>query len=131
LEVNGEAIFNSTPWYKAEEGITKLATGGMFSEFPNVKYTPDDIRFLVKDNAIYAITLGWPGEELKIKTLRSTYRNPHNLIIPALNESDIKSIKMLGIDEKLEWTLTEKGLIIRTPKEKPCEHAYTFKISMA
>ena len=131
LKVNGEAIFNSSPWYTAEEGTTKLTTGGMFSEFPDVKYTPADIRFTVKDNALYAITLGWPGEEFKIKTLRSIYRNPHNLIIPALDESDIKSIKMLGVDEELEWNLTEKGLIIRSPKERPCEHAYTFKISMA
>jgi alpha-L-fucosidase len=88
----------------------------------------------VKDNIIYAITLGWPGKELKIRTLRKSYKN----IIQqtkalrfyyVLDESDIRSIKMLGVDKELEWKLTDWGLKIKTPNEKPCKHAYVFKIS--
>ena len=46
-----------------------------------------------------------------------------------MDESDIRSIKMLGVYKELEWELTEFGLKIKTPNEKPCEHAYVFKIS--
>ncbi|KKM83360.1 hypothetical protein LCGC14_1310190, partial [marine sediment metagenome] len=92
-----------------------------------------DIRFTVKDNAIYAITLGWPGEEFKIKTLRKSYRKilrqSEAKKFYLMDESDIKSIKMLGVDKELEWKLTETGLKLKTPNKKPCEHAYVFKIS--
>ena len=133
LEVNGEAIYNTTPWFTAGEGKTKLARGGGFSEFAEVKYTAKDIRFTVKDNIIYAITLGWPGEEFKIKTLRKSYkkiiRQNEAARYYVMDESDIKSIKMLGVDKELEWKLTETGLKLKTPNKKPCEHAYVFKIS--
>jgi alpha-L-fucosidase len=87
----------------------------------------------VKDNTIYAITLGWPGDKFKIKTLRKSY----NKIIQQnkaagyyiMDESDIRNIKMLGVDKELEWELTDFGLKIKTPNEKPCKHAYVFKIS--
>jgi alpha-L-fucosidase len=45
-----------------------------------------------------------------------------------LYESEIGSIKMLGVDRELEWSLTGENLEIKTPNEKPCEHAYVFKI---
>jgi len=40
----------------------------------------------------------------------------------------IQSITMLGDDKPLEWDLTPMGLKIKTPKNKPCEHAFVFKI---
>ncbi len=86
----------------------------------------------MKDNIIYAITLGWPGEEFKIKTLRKSYKiilQNEALRYYVMDESDIRSIKMLGVDKELEWELTDFGLKIKTPNEKPCEHAYVFKIS--
>ena len=35
---------------------------------------------------------------------------------------------MLGNESELDWTLTDEALVIRTPREKPCEHAFVFKI---
>jgi hypothetical protein len=35
---------------------------------------------------------------------------------------------MLGIDKELKWEMTNKGLIIETPKIKPFDYALTFKI---
>ena len=45
-----------------------------------------------------------------------------------LYESEISAIKMLGVDRELEWSLTEEGLSIETPDEKPCDHAFAFRI---
>jgi alpha-L-fucosidase len=133
LDINGEAIYGSTPWSIAEEGPTKLGEGGMFSERGDRPYTPEDIRFTVKDNALYAIVLGWPyREKWTISTLRTSWinavkseRNKYHLI----QNEDIKSIKMLGLDTELQWSLDDNGLHIEVPNEKPCNYAITFKIS--
>ena len=135
LDVNSEAIFNTTPWIIAEAGPTKVKRTGMFSERKKVKYTPEDIRFVVKDNSVYAISLGWPDKQITIKIFRKTFKKlekpVHSMGTPhrAIAESDIKSVKMLGVDNELEWTLDDDGLHIRTPDIKPCENAYVFKIT--
>jgi len=117
LEINGEAIYGTTPWLTHGEGPTKMKRSGPFSEKKEVHYTAKDIRFTAKDDSLYAICLGWPGGKVTIKTLRSMYK------------SEISSIELLGIDKELDWSLTKRGLGIKTPAEKPCEHAYVFKIS--
>ena len=94
-----------------------MERGGAFSERHKVVYTAEDIRFTTKNYALYTICLGWPGEKVIIRSLKMLYR------------SDICSVRMLGVDKELEWSLTEVGLKIKTPNEKPCEHAYVFKIS--
>ena len=144
LEINGEAIYGSTPWSIAEEGPTKLGEGGMFSERGDRPYTPDDIRFTVKDNALYAIVLGWPYRAVfTISTLRKSYINiqgeREGSLIHVISEEDIKYIKMLGVDKELEWTLDDDGLHIKLEWSteddkppinvpKPCDYAVTFKI---
>ena len=35
---------------------------------------------------------------------------------------------MLGDPKELKWEMTKEGLTIETPKSKPCEYAFTFKI---
>lgn len=43
-------------------------------------------------------------------------------------KEEINRITMLGDGKELDWKLTQRGLIIDTPKKKPCEHAYVVKI---
>jgi len=116
--VNGEAIYGTTPWMTYGEGPTQMTTEGAFSEEQEVAYTAQDIRFTVKDDTLYATCLGWPGEQVTIKSAA-----------PLLYESEIQSVTMLGSEEPLDWRLTPEGLIIHRPAEKPCEHAYVFKIA--
>jgi alpha-L-fucosidase len=118
LEVNGEAIYGTTPWVIYGEGPTKMKKAGYFMEDEEVDYTPQDIRFTAKDDALYAICLGWPEETL---TIRSPAQR--------LYESEIASVEMLGVDGELAWTMTEEGLRVTPPPQPPCECAYTFKIS--
>ncbi|MBY8991444.1 MAG: alpha-L-fucosidase, partial [Candidatus Lokiarchaeota archaeon] len=128
LEINGEAIYGSTPWSIAEEGPTKLGEGGMFSERGDRPYTPDDIRFTVKDNALYAIVLGWPYRAVfTISTLRKSYINiqgeRERSLIHIISEEDIKYIRMLGIEKNLNWSLDDNSLNIEVPEKKPCDYA--------
>jgi len=71
LDVNGEAIYGTSPWFIAGEGPTNLsaATEIGFNEADTV-YTNKDVRFTVKGDVLYATFLAWPGEEAVIGTLR-------------------------------------------------------------
>jgi alpha-L-fucosidase len=136
--VNGEAIYGTTAWTKSGEGPTSVKIGeegdAMFNE-SDIVYTPQDIRFTVKDNVLYAVSLDWPKDEITIRSLvppnevdeeKEDFEYfPGYYIYP----DEIKSVTMLGDGKELEWELVQgEGLKIKTPKEKPCEHAYTFKI---
>ena len=135
IEVNKEAIFNSTPWVIAEEGPTKMTQTGGFSEQDEVSYTASDLRFVSKDNALYVFSLGWPDKTLLIKSLikppikRARSISPEEFYL--LEESDIESIYLLGDKQELSWSVSDQGLKIQMPKEKPCDHSFSFKISWA
>ncbi|MFX0099119.1 MAG: alpha-L-fucosidase C-terminal domain-containing protein, partial [Candidatus Hodarchaeota archaeon] len=130
IKTNEEGIFNSTPWVLAEEGPTKLGDikGHGFNEDKEFAYSEKDIRFVAKDNALYAFCLGWPGKELQIRSLTAPPAIPIPKEFYILEDSDIKSISLLGHDGTLDWKLTSMGLQITLPDKKPCEHACTFKI---
>ena len=117
LEVNGEAIYGTRPWRSYGEGPTKMIDLAAWYT-KGLDYPAHEIRFTTKENDLYAICLDWPGEQVTIESFRVLWK------------SEIKSIKMLGISEELEWSLTDKGLIIKTPDTKPCEHAFAIKISL-
>ena len=117
LEVNGEAIFETTPWTKYGEGPTRMESSGMFSERKEVRYTADDFRFTCRDNVVYATCLGWPEGHSTIESMRRLY------------PGEISSVKMLGDDRELDWRVTEKGLEIEPPDQRPCEDAFVYRIT--
>ncbi|MDR2087099.1 MAG: alpha-L-fucosidase [Dysgonamonadaceae bacterium] len=117
LNVNGEAIYGTRCWKKFGEGETE-STKGSFTDNTATTYTIQDIRFTTKENDFYAIVLKW-GEETVIKSLNSE----------AIADAKILNIQMLGSDEKIVWTQTGEGLKLSFPKSKPCNFAYSFKIT--
>ena len=123
LQVNGEAIYGTTCWVTPGEGPTKLKRGGSFNERDVQPYTGQDIRFTVKDNILYATVLDWPGAKVLIKSLAPRGQN-----WTGLYPSEIASITMLGDGKELKWEMTKQGLSIETPKTKPCDYAFVFKI---
>jgi alpha-L-fucosidase len=101
MDVNGEAIYGSRLWAHYEDG-------------ENVRYTN------VGDN-VYAISLGWPGEELEL-----THVQP---------DAD-SEIRLLGYDQPLEWAYdATDGLTITLPaalqneSARPSKYAYAFRIT--
>lgn len=124
LQVNGEAIYGTTCWVTPGEGTTKLDPKNKgFNEKNDLVYTAQEIRFTVKDNNLYAIVLDWPGDKVVIKSLP-----PRGQTWTGLYPGEIKSITMLGDNKELKWEMTKRGLTIETPKSKPCDYAYAFKI---
>jgi len=116
LAVNGEAIFGTSNWLVFGEGPVQLKKTGELNENEKLDYSAKDVRFTAKGNALYVTCLGWPTGPVTIETLKSLYA------------AEIKSVRMLGVDRELKWTLDGKGLTIVPPAKKPCEHAYVFKI---
>ena len=118
LRINGEAIYGTRCWKRYGEG-NAVSTKGSFSDNEATSYTSHDIRFTTKGNDFYAIVLNWDADHVLIKSLNKE----------TLGDAKVKDVVLLGSSEKLRWKETPQGFQIYFPKEKPCDYAYSFKIS--
>ena len=118
LAVNGEAIYGTRPWQTYGEGPTEVAEGS-FTDTQRATFTARDFRFTTNRNTLYAICLDWPGEEAVITSLGTN---------STVQADRIAHISLLGSAEPLSWSQDETGLMVKTPLDKPCQHAYTLKI---
>ncbi len=95
LTVNGDAIYGTRAWAEAPE-------------MENVKFTR-------KGEALYAISLKWPGETLTLAVGKK-----------------ISKVTMLGYDAPLKFTQKDGTLSITVPQltidKVPCQHAWSFKL---
>jgi alpha-L-fucosidase len=84
-------------------------------------------RFTVKGDSLYAIAQSWPGETAVITTLGtgSAAKFPDG----KLPEGNIKTVTLLGHPGKLQFTQDGEGLKVKLPADKPCDYAYTLKIT--
>ncbi len=100
LRVNGEAIYGTTYYNHAEEPAGD-----------------DDVRYTVKDGALYAIALDWPGRTL---TLGGD-----------LPFGEGTTVDLLGSDAgPLDWRRTPGGTVeITTPERVRDSHAHVFRIT--
>jgi len=132
LAVNGEAIYGTRPWRQAEQWTAGERQEQGFGEY-KVKYDINEMAgqkprdgkavkqvfFTQKDDALYAITPGWPGESLTLKGLAADKRRT--------------VVTMLGVDEPLGWAEKRGDIIIEPPQlsvdELPARHAYAFKLT--
>ena len=118
LKTNGEAIYGTRCWKKYGEGDA-VTTKGSFSDNQATEYTSRDIRFTTKDNDLYAIVLNWDADSFLVTSLTEE----------VIGDAKITGITLLGSDEAIRWEETDKGLRIFFPTQKPCDYAYSFKIS--
>lgn len=117
LRINGEAIYNTRPWKIFGEGPTEMPNSGHFTK--HVDYTPQDIRFTKSDNALYAIALGMPREEILISSLSLNNSLEHGTI------AEVKSLNGDNIDY---WKQDIDGLWIKLKANAPSQLAYAFSI---
>jgi alpha-L-fucosidase len=78
-----------------------------------------DIRFTTKGKTIYAITLGWPEDDLLIKSFAED-------TLPSAVK--IKQVSLVGCNQELKWDLKNEGLFIKVPSEMTNSMAAVFKI---
>ena len=103
MKVNGEAIYDSFPWRKYGEGVTKTSEGH-HSELNRNSYTSEDFRFTFKNGYLYAFVMKYPEDGiLRIKTLGKNSKQ-FNAII--------ESVEILGTS-KCEYDLCDDYLMVR------------------
>jgi alpha-L-fucosidase len=123
MRLNSEGIFDTRPWKVAGEGSMQTAeqANQAFNENLRKDLTEQDVRFTVKDKALYAFVMGWPAYETTIHSLATN---------TALQVGKIENVELLGRG-KVSFQQTDKGLTIRVPEIAPCKYAVTFKINGA
>lgn len=119
MDINGEAIHDTRPWTVFGEGPTVVPEGN-FKERTK-PFSSGDIRFTTKGNSLYAICLDWPGNEAWV-TIKSLSTKDQI--------GEISKIMLLGHDGRLNWQRHSEGLKIQMPSQKPCEHAFAFRIEL-
>jgi len=120
LWLNGEAIYGTRPWKVFGEGPTQVVSGS-FTDTRRGAFTPQDLRFTTKGDALYALLLAWPDHgEVTIQSLSSNLR---------LYPQEIAQVQLLGAKEPLQWSRGKGGLRVKLPEQKPCEAAYVLKIT--
>ena len=118
---NGEGIYGTRPWKVYGEGPSmKKQEKGTFGGVRDVRpYEPADIRFTSKGETLYAFCMVSPAEDIKISSLGKN---------TALVNKKVKSVSMLGSDEKLDWKQEEDALVISKPVKLPSWQVPGFKV---
>ncbi|MFY0601278.1 MAG: alpha-L-fucosidase [Cyclobacteriaceae bacterium] len=119
LAVNGEAIYDTRPWHIYGEGPTKV-NKGHHSESENKDSTSEDIRFTTNGDMLYATALDWSEEgKFIIKSLSSD--NPYE-------SRRVRSVETISGTNRVKWTQTKDGLVIKVKGGQPNEIAVAFRI---
>ncbi|MFD2587375.1 alpha-L-fucosidase [Croceitalea marina] len=123
LDINGEAIYETSHWKTFGEGPTQVSGGYMSENKGEKSFTHADIRFTEKDGVLYAIMLDWPAEgEVNIASLAKGSKY--------LNDVTVKEVSLLGSKNEVSFSHTEKGLVIKGLDDKVGDYAYTLKIRL-
>jgi alpha-L-fucosidase len=122
LKQNGEAIYDTTPWFVFGEGPTKIKPG--FGHDQDTQpYTAEDFRFTQKGTNVYAIAMGWPANgRFTIHSLSSAHQ---------ARGFHIANVELLGAPMKLDWHQAEDALEIHVATPPPGKYAYAFRLTTA
>ncbi|WP_366296166.1 alpha-L-fucosidase [Paenibacillus sp. AN1007] len=103
LQVNGEAIYDTSFWRIFGEGPTEVKEG-QFTDGEAKVFTSEDIRFTVKDSSLYAAVMVFPDNgSVHIKALREGSPHFHGII---------KNVRILGYEDQPHWERSEEALTI-------------------
>jgi alpha-L-fucosidase len=133
LKVNGEAIYGtrtagrSCQWTEGQQAkqeygefMVKYNLLDQVGQKPRDGMAVKQVFFTKKPDALYAISIGWPGAQLVLRDVTV----PPGAIIT-----------MLGVPGELTTSLDGTTLTITTPRLEPdaapCQHAFVFKITGA
>ncbi|MCD8042180.1 MAG: alpha-L-fucosidase [Tannerellaceae bacterium] len=114
MDVNKEGVFDTGPWLIFGEGpvsesVNPLHAQG-FNEGKHKPYTAEDIRFVIKNEVLYAHVMAWPENgQVVIKSLAEgspLYKQP------------VRKVSLLGTDTEITYKRTPDGLVIDLPTDR-------------
>lgn len=117
LGVNGEAIYGTRPWKTYGEGPTEVAAGS-FVDRQLKPFTPQDVRFTIKGDTLYAVLLDVPTTAVTIKTLAAGVNGA------------VSGVEMLGSNNPVQWKQTKEGLVIQPARQSTAEYAVAYRIKL-
>jgi alpha-L-fucosidase len=126
MQTSSEGVFGSRPWKVYGEGPATLETpeAGEFGGARDVRtrpYTLEDMRFMVKANALYAYLLApKPAAQVVIKSLATS--SPH------IGGRKVSHVALVG-GSGLEWSQGERGLEVKLPDRLPSSEAVALRIA--
>lgn len=137
MKINGEGIYGSKAWKVWGEGelvsdpkkpekspALRVFPGGSLSKYhADFKYEASDFRFTEgKNGEIFAWCMTNPpaGAKLLVKSLAEKAK---------YFSRKIKSVQLLGYNNKLKWKLTDEGLLIIFPDNAKLNYAVGFKVT--
>jgi len=117
MKVNSEGVYGSHAWNLWGEGNVVMPNGKLGPDQVATPYTPADIRFTAKADAVYAWLMAWPDDgKIVIHSL-------------AAGTGKITGVRLLGSGDQIGWQQADQGLEVKLPAAKPCRFAYCLKIS--
>ena len=123
MQINGESIYDTRPWVIYGEGPSTGSDNPIRAQGFNEgrqKYTAADIRFNCKgEKVLYVTLMGVPEEDVTVKALGSKTEQ---------NKRKIKSISLLGSEEKVIWNQTKENLTLSRPSTIPSPEALVYKV---
>lgn len=128
MAVNSEGIYATRPWkiygVGPQSQVTKnpkeVNSAQQFNEKNRKQLTSEDVRFTTKGKTLFAFFMGWPENGQEVIRPLSTNNE--------FKTGSIEKVELLGYGP-VPYTIDEQGLKISLPQAKPCDHAYTLKIS--
>jgi alpha-L-fucosidase len=121
MQVNGEAIYSTRPWKIYGEGLSvaEQQERGIFDGVKDVRpYKQGDLRFTMKGKTIYVFCMESPESDIRISSLG----------LKAATGQKVKSISLLGSNEKISWTQNNDEVIIQKPAQLPEYKTVVFAI---
>ena len=125
LNVNGEAIYGTSPWVVSGEGPTAVPDGP-FTDGSPLTYTAADFRFTQHEypdeTYLYAMTTAWPQDGItRIKTLGRASAVPIH---------DIREVTLLGGGEPLLFQREDDALVVPLPDQRPSDFGLALRIKL-
>ncbi len=123
MDVNGAAIYGTRPWKIFGEGPLAEASNPLnaqgFNE--NNNYSEADIRFVQRNDTVFAFTMRYPEEKTCIiKSLGTVSEHC---------DGKVKSVTMSGFGP-VEFTQDAEGLVIHLPEKKVNKLAAAFALEI-
>ena len=100
LEIHGEAIFESRPWFVPEN------TEGSA-----------DVRYIRSNGDLYAIALNWPGDSIELDVLKHV----------DIDELSTASLLTSGGDKPILFDADGERLVVNLPERPAHDHAYVVR----
>ena len=124
MQINGESLYGTRPWVIYGEGPSTSSDNPIRAQGFNegsLKYGSADIRFNQKgDKVLYVTVMGVPETDITVRALGAK---------TAQNKRKIKSVTLLGSDEKVAWTQAADQLTIARPGDIPSPEAIVYKVT--